>query len=166
MIRTIVGIAWTALSQVGVETGHAGAEDGEEGREAEPEEEPEGAEAEAGALRKPADSLGRLGEDVAGAGGVVVRHQDEPGGGVRAIAGGDHVLGDAAKEQGADEVEAGVEVEVGRGRCEQDECEADRGLDRREQAAGDPQQRVDQVDQGVLGVGEEGLDVRAAADGA
>jgi hypothetical protein len=41
----------------GVKAGHAGAEDREEGCEADPEEEPEGAEAEASPLWEPADPL-------------------------------------------------------------------------------------------------------------
>ena len=60
------------------------------------------------------------------------------GRGLGTIARGDDVLGDAAEEQRADEVEPGVEVQVGGDGGEEDESEADRGLDRRDMLPATP----------------------------
>ena len=61
-----------------------------------------------------------------GAGGVVVGAEEEAGGRVGPLAGGDDVLGGAAEEQPAQQVEAGVQVEVHRDGRDQHDREADR----------------------------------------
>ncbi len=87
-----------------------------------------------------------------GLGGVVVRAEDDAGGGVGARAAGDDVLGRAAKEEPAQQVEAPVEVEVHRDGCEQDDHEADHRPLERHEPAGDRERAVRRVDQRPLGV--------------
>ena len=78
--------------------------------------------------------------------------------GVGALAAGDDVLGGAAEEDSPQEVEAGVHVEVHRGRREQDEREAERRDADRDEAAGEPDRAVEGVDEPELGVDVGGLD--------
>ena len=105
-------------------------------------------------------------DGAAAARGVVVGAEDHARGGVRARASRDDVLGAAAKEEAAQEVEAAVEVEVHRDRREQDDREAHgRPLDR-DEPAGDGERAVQGVDQRPLRVDVGGLDVDAAGPGA
>ena len=94
---------------------------------------------------------------------VVVGAEDEAGGGVGAGAGGDDVLRGAAEEQAAQQVEAGVLVEVERGGGDQDHREPDRAGDQRDQAAGDRERDVEGDRQRVLGVDVGRLDLGPAA---
>ena len=134
-IRTIVGIAWSALSQVASRPAMRAPRIGRRGASPSQKKRRKGPSPKPGALGQPADPIRRLGEDVAGARGVVVGHQDEAGGGLGSVAGGDDVLGGAAEEQRADQVEAGVEVEVGGDGGEEAPGEADRRLNRGDDAA-------------------------------
>ena len=102
--------------------------------------------------------------DPAGAPGVVVGDEQQAGRGVRVRAGRDDVLRCAAEEEEAQEVEAGVEVQVEGGRGEQDEREPDGGLGHGDEAAGERDRGVRGPDQRRLRVDVGGLDVDAAAE--
>ena len=101
-------------------------------------------------------------EDEPGLGGVVVGAEDQPCGSVWIGPGGDDVLGGAAKEETADQIEAGVLVQVEGGRREQDQQEAHRREHQREQRAGDRQDQVGGDHERVLGVYVGGLEAGAA----
>ncbi len=114
----------------GLEAGHASAEHRQQRRHARPEDQAPGAQQHAAALGEaPREPQAALAEDVAGARRVVVGDQDQAQRRVGAAPGRDDVLGGAAEEQGARQVEAGVQVQVDRGGGEQDQREADRRLD-------------------------------------
>jgi hypothetical protein len=85
------------------------------------------------------------------------------GGNVRAAAAGDDVLGGAAKEQAADQVEPRVEVEVHRQRGEQDDREPERRELDRGDAAGDSECAVKRVSEWVLRVDVGRLNLGSAA---
>ena len=109
------------------------------------------------ALDRPAAEHG------AGAGGVVVRGQDHDAGLVAALLRGD-VLRRAPTGQAADEEERAGQVAERRDGREQDERRADDGRVHRQDAADDPEQRVDRVRDRVVRVDAGGLDVGVAAE--
>ena len=100
-----------------------------------------------------------LAEDDPGAGGVQVGGEDELRGRVGVAAAGDDVLRRPPEEEEAEEVAPRVQVEVERGRCDQDEGES--SLRRRdgEDAPGEREDAVEGPDERRLRVDVDGLDL-------